>query len=132
MGGAVGIAVSLVTIWIWWPYGGFFLVAAIVLGIVDWWSFGVMHNAALRGRRFWDISIRSAVAAPDFATSVNMVASVAQTGLLIWGIIQSDAITWWQALVAVAGLSVLLMFIPTLIVFLPVVALVLVLIRACG
>ncbi len=71
-------------------------------------------------------------AAPDFATSVNMVASVAQTGLLVWGIIQSDAITWWQALVAVSSLSILLMFIPKLIVFLPILALVLVLIRACG
>lgn len=132
MGGAVGIAISLVTIWIWWPRGGFVLGVAIVLGVINWWSFGIMHNAALRGRRFWDISIGSAEAAPDFATLVNMVVSVAQTGLLIWGITQSDAIAWWQAMVAVAGLSVLLMFIPTLIVFLPVVALVLVLIRACG
>ena len=132
MGGAVGIAVSLVSIWIWWPHGGFLLGAIIMLGVVCWWSFGNMHNATLRGRQFWDISKRSADAAPNFAAWINMAACVAQTGLLVWGVIQSDAITWWQALVAVVGLSALLMFIPTLIVFLPVVALVLVLIRACG
>ena len=121
MGGALGIALSFVSVWVWWPQGGFLLAAAVALGIVHWWCFGVMHN-----------SIRSINAISDYVAWIDMVSCFVQVGLLIWGVIQSDAIMWWQALVAVVGLSVVLMFLADFIVFFPLLVLVPLLIRACG
>ena len=146
MVGTVGSAASLVTIWIWWPHGGFVLGAAIVLGVVNWWCLGIMHNvawwrtASLRGK-FWDHSIQPAQAAKPVAASLLVGTFVAQTVLLVWGTIQSNSIIWWQALLAVIVLSTVLIFSPRVIVWIPLLALVLVipllalvlvLIRACG
>jgi len=166
MGGAVGIAISLVSIWIWWPHGGLVLGAAIVVGIVDWWSYGVMHNFAMnaacsrpvfqgpgepdgpvlgwsilvpyihaaRNRRrfrggFWDITRLESEEVPNVYSGISLGTFLAQTGILIWGVIQDTSITWWQALLAVIVLSTVLIFSPRLIVWLPLLAIVLMLIR---
>ncbi len=95
------------------PGPGFLFWIAVAVAVVNFWSFGVMHNFAMsykkrrmdllienmkcegRPREDWErlerlpirLSPHDAEAAPDTVTTVNLITSLGGVALLIWGVV---------------------------------------------
>ena len=92
--GWLGVVISAVATWLLWDNGWLWLVVAIGVGVIELWSWGIMHNFATEAAKhrgnytggFYDITRREADAAPDWITMLNLVGFVAAIGLLIAGL----------------------------------------------
>ena len=93
--GWLGLVVCVVAAWRLWDNGGLWLAAAIGVGVIELWSWGVMHNHATEAAKnrssytggFSDFTKREVDAVPDWLAMVNLVGFVAAVGLLIAGFI---------------------------------------------
>ena len=130
--GVIGVAMSVVGIWIWWPIGGLPLAGAIAIGIANWWSFGIIHNYAARSRDFWDTSPLRALNAPDCLAWVHMITFVSSAILLIWGTFESESAVWWETLLVVGAATAALSWAPSLMFWGPILAIIFVLARGCS
>ncbi len=95
MGGWVSVIVSLIAIWLLWDDGWILLSLSIFIGLVNFWSFGIMHNYAIesskRRRRFHggfsDYDEFDALSIPNWITWINMFSFFVLVVLLIIGIV---------------------------------------------
>ncbi len=93
--GWLGLVISVVAVWLLWDNGGIWLAAAIAVGVIELWSWGVMHNHATNAAKnrssytggFSDFTMREIDAVPNWLAMVNMVGFLAAIGLLIAGIV---------------------------------------------
>ena len=91
--GWLGVLMSAVAAWLLWDNGVLLSVSAIAVGVIQFWSWGIMHNYAVnaaRNRRsysgsFYDLSKEEVDSAPNWVTRTNMLSFVAALGLLITG-----------------------------------------------
>ena len=119
--GVVAVAISIVTIWIWWPHGGIGLAVAIAVGLAGFWSYGIIHNHAMQEAKdepgftgdFFDEALPKTKLPPKFLISINMGATVSQVVILLLGLTRDN---WWQALPSIIILSVILAIRPHLLV----------------
>ena len=92
--GWLGIAISAAATWLLWDNGILLPVAAITVGVIQFWSWGVMHNHAVMAAenrraysgRFYDLTKEEVDSAPNWVTAINMISFVAALGLLIAGL----------------------------------------------
>lgn len=93
--GWLGVVISVVAGWLLRDQGWPWLAGAIGVGVLEFWSWGIMHNYAVESAKkrgdytggFFDITPRDAGSIPDWITTVNMLGFVAAVGLLIAGLI---------------------------------------------
>ena len=93
--GWLGVVLSVTAAWFLRDQGWPWLAAAIAVGVLELWSWGLMHNHAVEYAKqrpgytggFFDITPRDASSIPDWVTNVNMLGFVAAVGLLIAGLI---------------------------------------------
>ena len=92
--GWLGVALSAAATWLLWDNGILLPVAAIAIGIIQFWSWGVMHNHAVmaaRSRRrysgkFYDLTREEVDSAPNWVTAINMISFVAALAMFIAGL----------------------------------------------
>ena len=93
--GWLGVALSVAAAWFLRDQGWPWLAGAIAVGILQFWSWGVMHNYTVESAKkrpgytggFFDITPQDSNSVPDWITIVNMVGFLAALGLLGAGLI---------------------------------------------
>ena len=93
--GWLGVVLSVAAAWLLRDQGWSWLASAIAVGVLELWSWGIMHNFAVESAKeragyiggFFDITPRDASSIPDWITIVNMLGFIAAVGLLVAGVI---------------------------------------------
>ena len=86
---------SAAATWLLWDNGILLPVAAIAIGVIQFWSWGVMHNHAVMAARsqrrysgkFYDLTKEEIDSAPNWVTAINMISFVAALGMFITGLV---------------------------------------------
>ena len=93
--GWLGVLLSVVAAWLLRDQGWPWLAAAIVVGILEFWAWGIAHNFAVESAKkregytggFHDITQRDAQSIPDWIASVHMLGFIAAVVLLVAGLV---------------------------------------------
>ena len=96
--GWLGVVMSGAAAWLHWDSGIIWIMIAIGVGIIQLWSWGVMHNYAVMAARnrssysgnFFDFTKNEVAAAPNWATVVNLVSFFAAFALVITAFATKD------------------------------------------
>ena len=93
--GWLGVVLSVAAAWLLRDQGWLWLAGAIAVGMLEFWSWGIMHNYATESAKkrpdysggFFDIEPRDATSVPDWIATVHMIGFIAAVGLLVAGLI---------------------------------------------
>ncbi len=93
--GWLGVVISALAAYLLWNEGGLWVVLAIGVGVVEFVSWGIMHNYAVEAaeRRpdytggFFDFTAHEINMVPNWLAVLNMLGFVAAVGLLVVGIL---------------------------------------------
>ncbi len=93
--GWLGVAISALATYLLWNAGGLWVAIAIGVGVVEFFSLGIMHNFAVEAAKkrpdytdgFFDFTVREVDTIPNWLAVVNMLGFVASVGLLVFAVI---------------------------------------------
>ena len=92
--GWLGVVISAIAAWLLWDDGWLWRVLAVGVGMIELWSWLVMHNVAREARAmfrprnlggFYNFTKHEATMVGDGITTINLVGFVAAVGLFIAG-----------------------------------------------
>ncbi len=91
--GWLGVVFSVCAAWLLRDDGWLWFGAAIGVGVLELWSWGIMHNYAVESARsrsdykggFYDFTPRDVAAAPNWITVTNMIGFASAAALLAIG-----------------------------------------------
>lgn len=88
MGGWISVIVSIIPVYLFWKNGLIILsVIAVVNLLINFWSFGIMHNFYYRARQ--NRLNKAIELVPNWVTMINIATAIIGLVLLIISIVQS-------------------------------------------
>jgi hypothetical protein len=93
--GFLGVIIAGIAAWLLWDNGWPFIVATIFVAIIEFWSWGVMHNYATEEAKnrhnysgeFYDLTTGEVDSAPNWLTVLNLLGFIIAVGLLVMGFV---------------------------------------------
>ena len=93
--GWLGVALSAAAAWLLWDNGGLWLASAIVVGVIELWSWGIMHNYATDAAKqrsgytggFHDFTAQEVNTVPNWISTINLIGFVMAIAVFVAGLI---------------------------------------------